>query len=1215
MIGSIYGHASDSDDRSRLFSETLEFLNSSGLPWILLGDYNATEEDQEISPFLASGKAFSLDEDFAAEGLPIATRKDGKRRLDFGLSSRDYYATQRWQQAGLSDHDLVGYEIPIATPVDLCYLPSRRRFSSTDAQTLAFFQEHWSSLRFSETFQQQSLDQGWTMLSNFAEDALAGDNSSTGTRRSAGWTPKPKAAYHKAAKSQEPLLLRQLRRVHRRLVELIRRPHQDDLKRVLRKNIQMLQVKIPQLIGNTNANAEELATILQDAIAEKERHCIQEHRTAWKTSLQDSSIKQSQWIRRRASAVRTEVALADAESRHLWLAKATAICPQHQIQEAEQQWTEIWTKRPITDVRWNVQTALLNSVQAPSTTMPIPILTGKDLLSSCKHMQDKAAGPGGWEAKDLIRLPQPWWDALALIWNRVLQEGHVPQRWAEARIAVIPKRTTGTRPLSVISILWRCGARVLARKLRPWALQWADHRTLGGLPGRGVLDAHIRIAAALEEDVEDQIFVSQDLTKFFDTIDLDQAAAVLRHLRAPPAIIALIQGFYRQNRRIFSSKGIIGRCWQVCGRGLMQGCPFSPLIASAIMKVWCDFVFVDQNLDGCVYLDDRTFWTKANAANDAVQVAKQRSDTFDACFNLECQISKCSVAARDPGLVHRFSPNDLGYGETSTDLKVLGLEYHLDQSNPVELAQYDVALASKRLQLIRWAVSARYARCALIAKLITPLFNWASGLAKLDEAKLHELRQSVLWVFGPHFAQDFPACIALELLGWKQDPQFATVWASLQRAIRYHSHPPVWLHHCGRDFASKTWQQVLPQAAGAVEQCGWNISADGSTIQRLDSHGQHRSFQLGVDNPVILFEWLRNVFRTNELKKSKRVQRSLHRQGEGAERCARGQLLPGPPPGLCLFQGHNYLFRNDHDRSIQHACLATGASFWFFNVGARLAADHPRRKCICGGSTPSRPHLVWECPATLHLRAQIGRPSHRAEERLFAKVCLEMPAPPPEDNGDIMENFIQTLTTCMDESSTPLPLATDGSTTRSQVAAWGVYLPTADQHFTGGIAGEDQSPFRAEVVAIVQTLQGLIHACRARPHLARKKHVILISDCQSALALCNDCIGSTPLLARQVQQLIRQLQSAVAKLEFLWIPSHGKLVKDTLFTSVFTEAELRKWNDVIDKAVRSKASEKAAGSNREAWWNQACVDKDWEMKVIRTVAAAHVRYQSYLMSL
>ena len=40
---------------------------------------------------------------------------------------------------------------------------------------------------------------------------------------------------------------------------------------------------------------------------------------------------------------------------------------------------------------------------------------------------------------------------------------------------------------------------------------------------------------------------------------------------------------------------------------------------------------------------------------------------------------------------------------------------------------------------------------ALIAKLITPLFNWGSGLAQLDEINLHKLLQSVLWVFGPHW--------------------------------------------------------------------------------------------------------------------------------------------------------------------------------------------------------------------------------------------------------------------------------------------------------------------------------------------------------------------------------------------------------------------------------------------------------------------------------
>lgn len=314
------------------------------------GDYNATEEAQEISPFLASGKAFSLDENFAAEGLPIATRKDGKRGLDFGASSRDFYATRRWQQAGLSDHDLVGYEIPVATPVDTCYICLLEDdFLQLARKPMHFFKSIGRPLSLARHVNNKVWIRSGlyclTLLNmHLLEIILAQVHAALQVGH-----PNLEQHITKLRTHMNLCCMRQLRRVHRRLVEFIRHAHQDDLQRVLRKNMQMLQAKIPQLIGNINANAEELATILQDAIAEKERHCIQEYRTAWKTSLQDSSIKQSQWIRRRASAVRTEVALADAESRHLWLAKATAICPQHQIQEAEQQWAEIWAKRPVTD--------------------------------------------------------------------------------------------------------------------------------------------------------------------------------------------------------------------------------------------------------------------------------------------------------------------------------------------------------------------------------------------------------------------------------------------------------------------------------------------------------------------------------------------------------------------------------------------------------------------------------------------------------------------------------------------------------------------------------------------------------------------------------------------------------------------------------------------------------------------------------------------------
>lgn len=92
-----------------------------------------------------------------------------------------------------------------------------------------------------------------------------------------------------------------------------------------------------------------------------------------------------------------------------------------------------------------------------------------------------------------------------------------------------------------------------------------------------------------------------------------------------------------------------------------------------------------------------------------------RSDTFDRCF--ECQVSKCSVAAQEAGHVARLGPSELGYGEGSTGLKVKWVGMSLGSLKST------IALANKILQLIRSARSAKYARCALIAKLIAPFLN------------------------------------------------------------------------------------------------------------------------------------------------------------------------------------------------------------------------------------------------------------------------------------------------------------------------------------------------------------------------------------------------------------------------------------------------------------------------------------------------------------
>lgn len=64
---------------------------------------------------------------------------------------------------------------------------------------------------------------------------------------------------------------------------------------------------------------------------------------------------------------------------------------------------------------------------------------------------------------------------------------------------------------------WRIGAKFLVRSLRLWA-QWLDRRTLGGIPGRSLLEAHLRWWHAMDSHADDVTFVVQDWPKFFGAI-------------------------------------------------------------------------------------------------------------------------------------------------------------------------------------------------------------------------------------------------------------------------------------------------------------------------------------------------------------------------------------------------------------------------------------------------------------------------------------------------------------------------------------------------------------------------------------------------------------------------------------------------------------------------------------------------------------------------
>ena len=96
--------------------------------------------------------------------------------------------------------------------------------------------------------------------------------------------------------------------------------------------------------------------------------------------------------------------------------------------------------------------------------------------------------PDDWRAQDLLHLGARWWSLLAKLRCKVLSSGHIPCRWVEAKMVLIPKDSGGWRPLALTSVVWRAGTRALLARLKPWLESWAGPHLFGGLAGRGVGD-------------------------------------------------------------------------------------------------------------------------------------------------------------------------------------------------------------------------------------------------------------------------------------------------------------------------------------------------------------------------------------------------------------------------------------------------------------------------------------------------------------------------------------------------------------------------------------------------------------------------------------------------------------------------------------------------------------------------------------------------------
>ena len=574
--------------------------------WILMGDYNLTACEGAVCELVSNGTVYNMDDPFCSSTLP-ATRGD-KRRIDYGLCCKHLHPVAVDHTRGISDHVAVRYQFDFEADFLGHIGPCHARKAVDPSLIPSLFAEARDESAFNVALQTEQVDDAWHFLSCAAEKALFSD-CGTVQPRSHAWTPRPQRKHSKAAAASESLPLVRLCRCVRRIKQLGFQPGDVHLRDKIARDISGLVQHFPHLAELDHFTVETQVPfaeqVLEDATASERRNRLSQ----WQESVSSRLSKQSTWIKRKSNSA---LALDSAASTYTDASQVQqfAVHPVQQIRQEEEVWLLQWSADPAVHSAEHLDNLrnFLEGVQPSLPTFPLQVQwTVTALQRVARTMVGKAAGPDHWTSDSLLLLPDAWWSAFAQLWDLIFLTSLGPTRWNDARISLLPKPSGDLRPLSLVTVCWRIGAKHLVKCLRPSVSSWITPNIFGGVPNQGLLDAHtILWRAILDDDGGDVAFISQDLSKFFDSISLPHLQVVLAHCGALQQFNALVTSFYNQARRVFSSAGFLGAQWHTVSRGLVQGCPLSPLLSAILMNIWGRHV-AGSGARTLSFVDDRTF--------------------------------------------------------------------------------------------------------------------------------------------------------------------------------------------------------------------------------------------------------------------------------------------------------------------------------------------------------------------------------------------------------------------------------------------------------------------------------------------------------------------------------------------------------------------------------------------------------------------------------
>jgi len=1012
-----------------------------------------------------------------------------------------------------------------------------------------------------------------------------------GPRRSELWNPErqTRQAARPSRRGHESPGLQALCRLAQRLHQLRQQPWRQDLVRAIAKSITRVRAVVPELpfvdlsdLTSASANVDQLEKQYRDQ--EKQVRLEQ-----WRASVRDSVTSATSWVKRRA-----EVAMRLAPTVDPVVTPVHYVHPAAKVQNEGEKWTRKWqnpAQQPDLDAFDAILANMPNREQHDGSFE----LTGDELKKAMHKMRRKAPGPDQWRASELTKLPSAWWHMFATLWNGVLASGVVPRQWQRSTIVLLDKRVNETRPIALVSVAWRAGARALVRRLRPWTATWCSHRASGGAPGRSAADFHKRIFDAWSAGT--QTFVQQDLHAYFDAISSKIIHRTLQKLGAPPQIIALVDAFCSHQERLFTAGGVTDSEWRPAMRGVLQGCPLSPLLSLGLGFLWTEHV-IGPHVECGIFVDDRCLWGPGDQATHAeARQALARSDQFDHAAGLTCRAKKCclvTVSAEGPW--HALASNR-GY-EQATSLDFLGIRLS-PENGQAGLLKLSLEKLQVRARLAANTGFSLDVKARLLKSLIFPAMFWAAGVALPDLSILEKVACSVRFAFQKSLTQEAPRILVGQVLGWELDVHWLSDWSALRAAERL-------LTSVGELPESLTLAEIqagrcngLPAANQVLRRLGWHLNPHARTITRRDDYGQARFYHLGNDSPAVLRGWLVDHHKLQATFACGRIARSLHRPDPSL---AVGLSLPMPTPGTRFaFAGHQAVYRAG-TQADRRAAMATAGQAWFHATRLRVTEDVA---CMCGKKWPSRAHLLWTCPALQGERPEVPAPTDRVEERLCGAPLREFP-PAPRVNKPPGPTLRDMLQQACDSSPDEMMLATDGSS-QHDIGSFAVVSERPSFSYADADEQEDQTPFRMELLALTVLFETLVLCARG------PRKITVFVDCDSAIkAVFAPSSCCLPLLAQRAQTAINNIRRRGIRVSLHWVPSHGKRPR-WCAPEGYNAEDCRRLNDKADDAARRHCALRCSGADRQVWASQKEEAKLREVDMVRFSSLAGTRLEMHMM--